>query len=329
MRSIQTQFTFPLSSVKPLERLSQYRAYCLEATRNVCRKGVHRRELSPASGAKLEAAGEIAGLPYSRCPATGSLFLSELPDPAEWATLLSHVCGYRRSPEGFHRELAQSRAENVYVPKLEWIQQTLQLQGLSRPKVLEAATPPSDLAPLLLQSGLFSDVESADEMDLAHSANARETNGLGSVEAAVLLESLDRVDDPVALLNAVEGRLAPGGLLFVTALVCSGFDAEALGWKNLYLYPPDRTNFFSLGGLRLLLERAGFSLIEVSTPGVLDLEIFEAHLRMDPDLSLSPFEKRILESDPETRRAFQSFLQERGLSSFARIVAKKPKGASR
>ena len=63
--------------------------------------------------------------------------------------------------------------------------------------------------------------------------------------------------------------------------------------------------------------------METSTPGVLDLEIVQAHLRHDPDLKLSNFEQQLLSADDSTQRAFQAFLQERGMSSFARVVAKK------
>jgi hypothetical protein len=71
------------------------------------------------------------------------------------------------------------------------------------------------------------------------------------------------------------------------------------------------------------LTRAGFTLLEVSTPGVLDVEIVQAHLRHDPSLPLSAFERQLLAADVETHAAFQSFLQEHGMSSFARIVGRK------
>ena len=97
-----------------------------------------------------------------------------------------------------------------------------------------------------------------------------------------------------------------------------------LGVQNLYLCPPDRANCFSLAGLSALLQQAGFSLLEVSTPGVLDVEILAAHVRHNPSLALSPFEQQILDADEDTRATFQTFLQQQGMSSFARIVGRKP-----
>jgi hypothetical protein len=73
----------------------------------------------------------------------------------------------------------------------------------------------------------------------------------------------------------------------------------------------------------MLLTQAGFELLEVSTPGVLDVEIVRAHVERDGDVLLSRFERELLGSDERTHRAFQTFLQQNGMSSFARIVAIK------
>ena len=320
MRSIQTSFAFPLSSVKPLGPLAGYRKICLDLTQEALKKGSRRRERSPVSGLPLEPCGSVEGLSYGRCPESGSLFLMELPDSQEWARLLAEVLRVRHSPETFHRDLAQSRADNVYTPKLEWIRETLRFQNIHRPRLLEVITPPSDFTRFLGESGLFSSVITADEMALSA---APPGNPQESAHAAILLESLDRVDDPAALLKGVSGRLGRGGLLFVTALVASGFDMAVLGFRSLYLYPPDRANCFTLKGLSRLLEKSGFTLLEVSTPGVLDVQIVWAHLEQDPAIPLSDFERRLLEADPQTREALQTFLQQQGLSSFARIVARK------
>lgn len=321
MRSIETSADVALAAVKPLEGLRAYRARCLEMTRQALSGGVRtQRTVSPVSGARLEPVGEVEGLMYARCLQSGSLFLVELPEPSRWAHLLSEVNRLRHSPEAFHATLAQSRADHVYTPKLEWIRETLRLQGVERPRVLEVTTAPSDFTALLKASGVCAEVTTIEETALAaggEHGNARQA------QAAVMLESLDRVDDPLALLQAVARGVQPGGLVFITALVSSGFDLAVLGLRNLYLYPPDRTNCFSLTGLATVCERAGFELLEVSTPGALDVEIVQAHRAQNPSLPLSSFERQVVEASRETREAFQTFLQQRGLSSFARLVARK------
>ncbi len=310
MRSVQTRDSFSLASVKPLDGLLGYRAHCLEMTRKALQGKKRVRSACPVCEERLAPAGEAEGIPYARCPQDGSLFLAELPDRDSWARLLEEIRRYRNSSASFHSQITQSRADHVTRPKLEWIQETLRLQGLTRPSLLEVGPLSEEFTRSLKESGLFLQVQSVE-------------GSIGRSQAAVLLESLDRTDDPAALLREVAGRLVEGGLLFVTALLSSGFDFAVLGTRNLYLCPPDRTNCFSLAGISKFLEQSGFILQEVSTPGVLDRQIVQAHAQRDPSLPLSTFEKVLISSGPETQRSFQEFLQQRTLSSFARIVAKK------
>lgn len=319
MQSIQTSHAFPLSSVKPLEELLHYREYCLDATRKALLKNSRRRECSPIGEGPLKSFGNIGGLEYVRCEKTGSFFLAHLPTAEVWARLLSDVTEYRHSLQALHSDITKSRLENVFEPKLIWIQNTLRLHQVFRPKIMEVTTPPSSFTSLLKSSETFSEVFVVNEMDLVIGSD----NGDGKMDVAVLLESIDRVDDPTALLRGIYKFLRKNGIVFITAQVSSGFDITVLGVRNAYIYPPDRTNCFSLVALKQFLTDAGFDLLEVSTPGVLDVEVVKAHLQHDPEIALSRFEHQLLNADGDTHAAFQSFLQQCGRSSFARLVAKK------
>lgn len=317
MQSIQTSHLFGLSQVKPLDGILSYRAFCLEAVKKALKNPAVRRRCSPVDGEPLQSWGEVGGLEYL-CSAGGSFFLADLPSPEAWGRLLSEVSDARHSPKTFHANITESRLKNVFEPKLHWIQNAIRLQNLAKPTLLEVTTPPSDFTKLLKETRIFADVLSVNETDfLTGKENAEES------DAAVLLESLDRVSDPLALLQRVAGSLRKGGILFVTALVASGFDAALLGSRNAYLFPPDRANFFSLNDLKQMVSRAGFQLLEVSTPGVLDVEVAKSHWARDPNLPLSVFERSLLTADAETQQAFQNFLQQSNLSSFARMVGVK------
>lgn len=317
MQSIQTGQMISLSQVKPLEGLLRFRKFCLDAAGKALSGKTVPRETSPIDQGPLAPWGKVEGLEYRACPRTGSLFLSQVASIPVWGELLQEVSAWRRSSQNLGGEIQKSRRANVFEPKLHWIQNTLRLQERDHPSILEVATPPGEFTPLLKESGLFSCVTSVSETDLLLKKAPQ------GFDAAVLLETLDRVGDPALLLQNARGSLKEGGLLFVTALVSSGFDMTVLKDQNAYLFPPDRTNCFSLSGLKQLVTRNGFSLLEVSTPGVLDLEVVQAHRNQKVPLALSSFEEQILGSDEETQRAFQTFLQECCLSSFARLVARK------
>ena len=87
-------------------------------------------------------------------------------------------------------------------------------------------TAPSRFADLLKGHPSFAQVVTFDEMVLTRErAHASELVSDG-FDAAVLFESLDRVDDPVGLLKGVSGLLKQGGILFMTDLVSSGFASD-------------------------------------------------------------------------------------------------------
>jgi hypothetical protein len=318
MWSSLTSQTFHLATVKPLKGLRDYRATCLASTRAAIADGAVTRTTCLADGADLDSAGTVEGLPYVRCGRCGSHYLRDVAESAAWANAVAQVTRARHAMDGVHARLTAERVANVYQPKLAWIENTLRLQGLQRASVLELEVAPSDLTALLLQSQAIAEVVTSDELTVRQGGPSE-----SRVDAAVLLESLDRSDDPVRLLEGVARRIGPGGLVFVTALVSTGFDMASLGLGNQYLYPPDRANCFSLDGLSTVLERCGLSLLEVSTPGVLDVQIVQSHLDEDPTLPLSTFERQLLASPSEVTSAFQEFLQEYHLSSFARIVGRK------
>ncbi len=198
MRSVQTQQTVPLSCVKPLEGLRRYRAACLAATREALRGPTQRLALSPVSGAALVSAWDVEGLEYVRDPATGSLFFAERPEPRRWGELLAQISRYRHSPDAFHAGLTQSRTDHVYAPKLEWIEDALRLQGVSRPTILEVRTAPSDFTSLLQESRTFGGVMTADETQLVLERPVLSTPQAGAV---VLLEALERISEPATFLH--------------------------------------------------------------------------------------------------------------------------------
>lgn len=74
------------------------------------------------------------------------------------------------------------------------------------------------------------------------------------------------------------------------------------------------------------MERAGLELIELSTPGHLDVELVLHAVRQDPSIRLPSFVEYLLEQrDALAHLDFQEFLQKHRLSSHVRVAARKPK----
>lgn len=135
---------------------------------------------------------------------------------------------------------------------------------------------------------------------------------------------IDRVFNPVEFLKHAKSILSENGLLFVTTSTISGFDLQVL-WQNAKsIFPPDRINLFSIEGISQLLENNGFEIIELSTPGQLDVELVKNAVEKNNELELPRFVSYLLNNrDEDAHRSFQQFLQQFKLSSHVRIAAKK------
>ena len=316
MQSIQTGCVFDLAKVKPFKDLAAYRSFSIRLLKESLTKEALKREKSPFRGEPLKLWGSVEGVSYCS-DKTGNLFLENLPERKIWNKLLIKLNEYRHT-QVLNADIRSARQENIFKPKRDWMENNVQLYGFPNSKVLEISLPHSEFSETLKKSPLFQEVLWISEIEL--------TDGdplSGKADAVVLLESLDRSADPEALLRNSVASLKKGGLLFSTSLVASGFDFITLEDKNAYLIPPDRTNCFTLNTLQKVLENAGCQLLEVSTPGLLDVAVVKAHREYRDDIPLSPFERQLLEWDEEKTLLFQNFLQQVHLSSYARLAARK------
>ena len=135
---------------------------------------------------------------------------------------------------------------------------------------------------------------------------------------------LDRVFDPKKFLQKTRSLLIDDGLLFITTSSISGFDLQILWEKAKSIFPPDRINLLSIEGLTLCLEKGGFEIIELSTPGQLDVELVKNAVEKNNNIKLPRFISYMLNNrDENTHRSFQEFLQYFKLSSHVRIAARK------
>lgn len=147
-----------------------------------------------------------------------------------------------------------------------------------------------------------------------------------NANAASAFGVMERVFSPKKFLDTAKSFLVKNGLFFVTTSTISGFDLQVLWDKSKTIFPPDRINLISIEGLTILFEKNGFEIVELSTPGQLDVELVKNSFKNDKSIDLSRFMSYLIEKrDEYAHRSFQEFLQHYNLSSHVRIAARKIK----
>lgn len=144
----------------------------------------------------------------------------------------------------------------------------------------------------------------------------------GSADLVLYFDQMQKETNPVERVQKIYDTLNVGGLLILGTRAGSGFDILTLKEHNEKIFPYEHITLPSVKGLTALLQRNGFKVLEITTPGVMDVRyVTESLDRLD---DREGFVKYLLEeSDKGILQEFQRFLQKGCLSSFVRVVAQK------
>lgn len=287
-------------------------------------------------GTAVLSAFEKEGFRYVECEGCASLYASPRPTPALLREYLETSEAAEFWSTHFYRETAAARRQQMFRPRAARIAGLADRYGLDRTAVcvdigagyglflLELAAlqrfarvlavePDGRLAAVCRDHG-FEVVEKWVEEIAPAGVEA---------DLATAFEVLEHVFAPLTFLRAVGHTVRPGGLLFFSTLASTGFDIQTLWEHSRSVSPPQHLNFPSIEGARRLVMRAGLELVEISTPGQLDVDIVRNRLLAEPSLPVSRFARVLAGAPDRTRRTFQAFLQEHELSSHVQCVARR------
>ncbi len=267
---------------------------------------------------------------FKQCGACGTHYVSPRPD----ARLLekfyenSDACKFWRqeSLNGPKEKLA-----NFHGPRLRWVSE-LADEFLDSPGVfLDMETKYPFFLRQLSENKIFKSI-------IAYRPKVYEQSGLmpqgvsvisdssvyaGKADVLSAFDLLERVFDPAELLRRAHELCRAGGLFLITTSTSSGFEYQVLGDNAPNINPVNRMNLLSLEAIKKLFDDHGFEIIELSTPGRLDVEaVYREFLKESG--AIHPFWQYIFKTRNEyTRHSLQDFLQLNCLSSHVRIAARK------
>lgn len=140
-------------------------------------------------------------------------------------------------------------------------------------------------------------------------------------KAFVSFELFEHLHDPAYFLSQVLSLMKSGDLFIFTTLSGLGLDIQILWESSNAVSPPHHLNFFNPDSIRLLLSNLGLSVLEVSTPGKLDLDILENNKSLIKDR----FWSNLLDkASREDKQKWQSIIASTGWSSHMMVVCTKP-----
>ena len=270
------------------------------------------------------------GFRYEQCAKCKSPFVSPRPTREALEDYHRNSRAGRFRAEHYSKETAEARRHLILRSHANWMGRLYDEAGnASARSYADLGTNYPVIFDEIAELGLFDSLYSVDpipEIDEAcvtrgATVTREPLSGLG---AATAFEQLEHQFSPADYLRSAHRMLAPGGMLFFTTKTISGFDLQMLWDKAPYIYVPEHLNLLSIDGITQVINRSGFELIELSTPGQLDLELVQLAAKEDASIKLPSFISYMLNHrGRETHEDFQEFLQKHRLSSHVRVAAVK------
>jgi hypothetical protein len=136
----------------------------------------------------------------------------------------------------------------------------------------------------------------------------------------VSFELFEHLHDPNFFLSTVFDCMKSNDIFVFTTLNGMGLDIQLLREHSKALSPPHHLNFFNPNSMAEILKKHGFEIIEVNTPGKLDIDI----LFKNKTLIKDPYWINLLKLfEKEDLNKLQKSISDMGLSSHMMISAKK------
>ena len=280
------------------------------------------------------------GMDYVLCQDCYSLYLSPRPKDSFLQQCYPKMKSVQYWESHFYRETAPQRRRRIYAPRARKVTKLFRQYGNAESKTLIdvgcgygifleeveklsffnkliGIEPSPSLAAVCQKRGFH--VVQKSVSDLASSDIPEPASII------TCFEVLEHVNSPPEFLTSLSRLLEPGGLLVLTAPSVSGLDVQLLWEKSKTVYPPHHINLLSVEGVRKLVERAGtLQLVDISTPGLLDVNIIQNAKNEGYDLTLGRFFDYIFSREDEKLLAdLQRFCQKHNLSSHLMAVLRK------
>lgn len=265
---------------------------------------------------------------YNQCQQCGSVYVSPRPSEAQLHKYYAESRASRFRVEHFSRDTAKARRYHLLSAHAQWmgaiLDETGKLGGVYADYETHSPEIFEELASLRIFEKLYSIAPLVRPGDAGSGTVEVAASNLAGLTALSAFEKLEHQFSPFQFLNSTRDRLTSGGIIFFTTRTISGFDLQLLWDKTPYIFVPEHMNLLSIEGLQVLLNRCSLELVEMSTPGQLDLQFVKHALAQDPSIELPRFVNYLVHHrDALAQQDFQQYLQKHRLSSHVRVAARR------
>lgn len=284
----------------------------------------------PACGTSGEHVFDKHGFSYRQCPDCLTLYVSPRPPAESINRYYREADSVKYWASTFYQETAEARREKLWRPKARMVREVLNRIGAAEHALIDIGGGYGIFAEeyQALTGATVTVVEPGPA--LANACRAKRLNVVESFLESLSSEALptgarafasfelfEHLHDPALFLRHLRRLMCPGDAFLFTTLSGTGLDIQVLWEQSKSVSPPHHLNFFNPHSVRLLLEAEGLKVIEISTPGKLDMDI----LCNNRDLIRDRFWRALTQQfNDDDKERWQSFIADNGYSSHMMVL---------
>lgn len=258
------------------------------------------------------------GQRYAICPETWSICLADIPNENILSEYFysSKLAKFRTTLQ-YQNTVAEQR-KDVWFNLIEWIEGRINRYiGNAKYSAIDWGSKSIGWIDMLRNCSVISNLFIKEALPPIKDSYPKD-----KVDVICMFDVLQRKVNPRQFLLNASTLLKEEGLLLLTCRSGTGFDILTLGQNSDSIFPFDHICLPSPKGIEKLLLECGFEILEITTPGLLDVKYVKRNI--DKLSSSQYFERYLITHSMEsTLEQFQAFLQRNNLSSHLRVVARK------
>lgn len=288
----------------------------------------------PACGAEGGPAFVKHGFHYRDCGDCKTLFVSPRPKMQAFSKYYEESESARYWASTFYRETAEARREKLWKPKARLLAELVREYGTENYRLFdigggygifaEEYKKASGKDVVVIEPGpALAEVCRSKGLDVVQAFLEQvQPEQLGDgPKAFVSFELFEHLHDPRVFLDQLHRLMKKDDLFIFTTLSGTGADIQALWEDSKSVSPPHHLNFFNPVSVRRLLERTGLRVLNVQTPGKLDVDILCNNQDKIKDRFWRTF---VAQANEEQKQFMQDFLAANRMSSHMLIICQKP-----
>jgi len=281
--------------------------------------------------------GEKEGFRYVKCSECNTVYMNPRAPEKILKEFYKQSKNYEFWDKYIYPQTDLVRKEKIFRPRVERLIDLCKKYNVLAGTILEIGSGFGTFCETLAQYNFFNRIIAVEPTpDLANTCKNKGIETIeseiesslpiseGSMDVIVNFEVIEHLADPNTFVSKASRYLKQGGLF-----ICTCPNGESIGAfllkENAKFVDHEHLNYFNPTSIKKLLKGHQLEVVEISTPGELDVDLLINYFQDHPDmLKENDFLRFMFSNINETKKShFQSFIQQNNLSSCMWVVARK------